>query len=386
MKILYHHRVRSKDGQFVHIEEMCVALRQRGHEVILVGPRAFEADEFGADAGGVAVLKRFLPMILYELIEFAYAFVAYARLRKAYLEHRPDAVYERYQLYMPAGVWLKKRYGAPLLLEVNSPLADERFRVNGLALKWLADWTEKATWRGASVVLPATAALSPYIRNAGVPDERIHVVRNAIRPENFVDFPDREEAKRRLGVEDKLVLGFTGFVREWHNMERVVEFMAGRGRDIDAHFLMVGDGPSRANIEAIARRLGVRDRLTVTGVVPRSEVPSYVAAFDIAFNIDNVPYALALKLFEYLAMGRAIIAPDSPNIREVLTDGKNAVLFDPEDPAAFDEALTMLCTDEKLRQRISEGARNTIEEKGLTWAQNAQRVEELILSFVRPGG
>lgn len=361
-----------------------MALRQRGHEVILVGPRTFESEGFGADAGAIATLKKILPKILYETIEFAYSIVAFIRLRKAYLMHRPDAVYERYQVYMPAGAWLRKFYGVPLLLEVNSPLAEERYRENGLALKWLADWTERVTWRGADIVLPATAALIPYLRKAGVPFDRIQVVRNAIKPEKFAHAPDREEAKQRLGLDGKLVLGFTGFVRQWHNMERVVEFMAGRGKDLNTHFLLVGDGPSRANIETTARRLGVQDRITVTGVVPRDEVPNYVASFDVAFNIDNVPYALALKLFEYLAMGRAIIAPDTDNIREVLTDGENAVLFDPDDPTSFGDVLATLCQDVESRRRISEGARRSIEEQGLTWAKNAQRVEELFFSLIKP--
>ena len=382
MKILYHHRILSKDGQFVHIEEMCDALRRLGHDVVLVGPAVVAVEKLGADAGLISWLKRHLPKFLYETLECAYALPAYLRLRRACRLHSPDCIYERYQLFQPAGVWIRRRYGVKLLLEVNSPLAEERGRVNGLALGWLARWLERVTWRSADVVLPATEALAPYIRAAGVPEARIRVIRNAVRPESFADAPDTETAKQRLGLAGRIVLGFTGFMREWHNMERVVEFIAGQRDARDLHLLLVGDGPSRPAIEALAQRLGVGDRLTVTGVVGRDAVPGYVAAFDVAINIDSVPYALALKLFEYLAMGRAVIAHDRPNIREILTHGHNAILFDPDDPGAFRDAMISLCGDAELRLRLGQAARRTIAEKGLTWDDNARRVETLMQGLV----
>src|SRR2546428_2801986 len=117
MKILYHHRIRSKDGQYVHVEEMINALKALGHEIVLVAPTAIEKEEFGADAGMVAWMKRHLPRMVYELLELSYAGLAFFRLRRAVREHRPDCLYERYNLFMPAGVWLKRRYGLPMLLE-----------------------------------------------------------------------------------------------------------------------------------------------------------------------------------------------------------------------------------------------------------------------------
>ena len=83
MRILYHHRTRSKDGQYVHIEEMINALRTLGHEVIIVAPPSAETESFGSDAGAVAMLKRYLPKWFYEVMELAYSAVAYRRLAQA---------------------------------------------------------------------------------------------------------------------------------------------------------------------------------------------------------------------------------------------------------------------------------------------------------------
>src|SRR5580700_121846 len=142
MKILYHHRVGSKDGQAVHIEEIVAALRALNHEVVVVGPTATQNAEFGADAGVIAMLKRRLPGSIYELLELSYSAVAFLRLWRVYRRERPDVLYERYNLYLLAGIWLKRLTGIPMMLEINAPLVLERSRFGGLANRRLASWAE----------------------------------------------------------------------------------------------------------------------------------------------------------------------------------------------------------------------------------------------------
>ena len=137
---------------------------------------------------------------------------------------------------------------------------------------------------------------------------------------------------------------------------------------------MVGDGPARAELEAQAERLGVTDRVTFTGVIQRDAVPDYVAAFDVALQPHVVAYASPLKLIEYLALGRAIVAPATPNIQEILTDGENGLLFDSGDTDAFAEAIVRLANDTALRQRLGQGALALLRERNLTWQHNAERV------------
>ena len=171
MKILYHHRTASKDGQAVHIDEMITALREQGHEVRVVAPApaADEGAAMGGEVGWVQRLRRHLPQAAYELLELAYTLVAYSRLRKAAREFRPDVLYERCNLFLLSGLMLKRRLGLPMLLEVNSPLTDERLRFGGLGLPGLARWSEHAVWRGADVVLPVTQVLADSVAAGGVP-------------------------------------------------------------------------------------------------------------------------------------------------------------------------------------------------------------------------
>jgi glycosyltransferase involved in cell wall biosynthesis len=91
-----------------------------------------------------------------------------------------------------------------------------------------------------------------------------------------------------------------------------------------------------------------------------------------------VPYASPLKVFEYMAAGRAIVAPDQPNIREVLRDGETALLFDPGKPGALWEAIGRLAGDPALRARLGAAARAEVLSRDLTWAGNARRVVALL--------
>jgi glycosyltransferase involved in cell wall biosynthesis len=377
MKILYHHRTRSKDGQYVHIEEMIRALRQLGHEVIVVAPPSAETEDFGSDAGMVAWLKRSIPKWMYELMELSYSLVAYRRLVRAVREHQPDCLYERYNLFLPAGIWLKRKFGLPMLLEVNAPIFEERTRYDGLALKGLARWSQAYTWKAADYVLPVTQVLGDIVASYGVPRERIVVIPNGINASQFSEAPENGAAKAALGLEGNIVLGFTGFVRDWHGLDRVITMIADDPPESSRHLLVVGDGPARPALEAQARALNIEHRVSFTGVIGRDEVARYVAAFDIALQPAVVEYASPLKLFEYLALGKAIIGPAQPNLMEILTDGQNAVLFDPKAADGMAAAIGKLSADVALRERMGENARKTINDKRLTWRENAIRAVEL---------
>ena len=387
MRILYHHRTASKDGQAVHIEEMIQSLRSQGHQVLVVAPgQRDQAAEGSTSMGGqvawVGRLRAALPKALYELMELGYSLVAYHRLLSAARQFKPDLIYERYNLFLLAGVMLKRKLRLPLFVEVNAPLAEERqLHGGGLGLPALARWAEAVVWRGADRVLPVTRVLAGHVAALGVPAERIVVIPNGINEAHFAAAVSPDAAKQRLGLTGALVLGFTGFVRDWHGMDLVIRWMASAAAPAHARLLVVGAGPAQVALEQLALALHLGDRVRFTGVIDRHAVPDHVAAFDIALQPAVVAYASPLKLFEYLALGKAVVAPATPNIMEVLRDEENAVLFDPVQTGAFERALQRLATDAVLRQRVGQAARETILQQGLTWNGNARRVVALAQSL-----
>ena len=319
--------------------------------------------------------KNLIPKPVYEIAELGYSAVGFQKLRRLATQIMPDVLYERYNLFYHAGVRIARSWRLPFILEVNSPLADEREKHGGLALKGLARWSEQSIWRAADAVLPVTGVLAQMVEDAGVAPEKITVIQNGV-DNSFLAAVDGRDTRARYGLENRLVLGFTGFVRDWHGVDRVLDFIAQSERD-DLHLLLVGDGPARASLEEQARNLGIADRLTVTGVVQREAMPAHVAAFDIALQPAVVDYASPLKLFEYMALGKPIIAPASANIKEVLSANDDAILFDHNYSASFVEGLSALVGDETLRARLGDAARSSLERQNLTWASNAERVEKI---------
>ncbi len=175
------------------------ALRRQGHETILIGPPGLMDARFGGGSRLVARVKRLVPSALYELLELAYNIPAYRRLSRAVRIHRPDVVYERYSLFLLAGVWMRRRTKLPLLLEVNSPLFEERSRHDGLRLHRLGRLAQGWLWRGADRVLPVTQVLGRMIEEYGVPRSRITVIPNGIDPERHRPRAVRRPARSASG-------------------------------------------------------------------------------------------------------------------------------------------------------------------------------------------
>jgi len=372
MRILFSHRIRSRDGQAVHLEALVAALRADGHEVLVVGPRSYEHASFGGEGRGLAILRRVCPAVAYELLELAYNVPGIWRLLRAQRRFRADLVYERYNLFFFGGLALKWLCRVPFYLEINAPLAEERAIHGGLSLKRLASFLERSVWRRADHLYPVTGVLADYAVAAGVNRKAITVNQNGVDPDQYAAI-----APRRPMEGGAITLGFVGFLRAWHGIDAVIPLLSEADPSQDLRLVLVGDGPALPELMRRVSALGLTDKVKFHGLVPRDRLPTVVTGFDIALQPKSVPYASPLKLFEYMALGRAIIAPDQPNIREILTHERNALLFEPDNPAAFRAAVTRLAADAPLRHALGTQARKDIADRDYTWAGNARRIVEI---------
>jgi len=377
MKILYHQRTASKTGQSVHIEELVAAFEKLDHSVTMTKSARDKVQKIGNKNKIISFFKKYIPVEVYELAELAYSLVEFWRLRRDLLDLKPHVLYQRYNLFMLSGLLLKKVYGIPFFLEVNSPLLEERSQYNRLKLRRLARWTQEQAWRGADMTFPVSKALAKYLRGAGVPDERITVMHNGINEDRFYKDFDRSAEKAKLGLQNRIVLGFSGFIHEWHRLDMVLDAMA-QATHFPIHLIVVGDGTPRPQLEAKAKQLGLSDRLTFTGVVERKLMPAYISTFDIAIQSGVTDYASPLKLFEYMALECAIVAPRSPSIEEILTDNHDALLFTPNNSESLTAQIMKLCASEELRLRLGAGAKQTLIEQDYTWLGNARRIAALV--------
>jgi len=380
MTILYHHRTTAQDGSAVHIDGLMLALRQQGHQVVVVAPPVAVRPS-RPRMGVTSALRQRLPRVVHEALELLYNVPEAVRLARALLRHRPDFIYERSNLFTISGALLARRFGVPRITEVNAPYFLERSRYGGIAMKGLARWTENFAWRRADAVIPVTRELGRIVEASGVPPGRIRVMCNGVDAALIQSALSLPGAREALGWSDRTVLGFTGFVREWNGLEPVVDLLAAPGNGALA-LLIVGDGTARRALEERAARLGVQERVRFTGRIAQADVPYWVSAFDIALHPAANPYASPLKLFEYMAFGRAIVAPDQPNIREVLQHERTALLFEPGVEGAFAAAVQRLVRDPLLRARLADAAAETIRQRAMTWEENARRVTALAEQLV----
>ena len=374
LTILYHHRTRSRDGQSIHIDELIHALRDIGHTVVVVEPvRVPPTQE--------SLKKKHLPKFLYEFLELCYSVLEFAKLARAARRYRPDVLYQRANIFMLSGVWTARWFAIPFLLEVNGPLALERAQFGGLSWPRLAAWTERLMWRGADCVLPVSHVLARHVEKAGVPRERIVVVPNGVDLDRLKPTESAEEAKHSLGLGQGLVLGFVGFVRDWHGLDHIIDLLAREPDLARVRLLVVGDGPACDGLRDQAERLHIADRVIITGVIPHGRLADHLSAMDIALQPHVTPYASPLKLFEYMALGRAIIAPDMENIREILEHEVDSVLFTPGDQRTLCDAIRRLAGDGELRVRLGAAAAAKILSRNLTWRGNADRITMLVENF-----
>jgi glycosyltransferase involved in cell wall biosynthesis len=182
--------------------------------------------------------------------------------------------------------------------------------------------------------------------------------------------------RARYGLESVLTIGWSGVIRDWHGLDLLIDATAALR---DARVLIVGDGPGRAALKEHAATRGMTDRIVITGRVAHEDMPEHLAAMDIAVVArEGTGVASPMKLIEYMAMGRAVLAPRLANIVDVVTDETDGLLFSPEDCASLAGLLQRLTADRALRERLGHAARAKVTH-ARTWRHNA----EYVLSLVR---
>ena len=139
--------------------------------------------------------------------------------------------------------------------------------------------------------------------------------------------------------------------------------------------------PDLARLRERAARLGISDRVTFTGLVPPSAVAAYLRAARVLVlpnpaSAISTRFTSPLKLFEYMAAGRPIVASDLPSIREVLRHEENALLVEPGNPTALAAGVRRLLEDPALADRLAQAATTGVQD--YSWDRRAERLEALL--------
>jgi len=243
----------------------------------------------------------------------------------------------------------------------------------------------RALARRAGLVVALTGHLAERHRALdGV--GRVITAHDGVRLGRFAGMPDRASARRDLGwLEDAFIVGYLGrFVSGLEGMGKGLETLAEAAlllhrEDASTRLVLVGGpalalDPVRARLEALGAPPGF---LIAPGEVTPAQVPTCLRAFDVCtipspWNDFYAYYTSPLKLFEYMAAERAIVASDLPSTVEVIRDGDNGLLVPPDDAPALASALRRLRDDPALRARLGEQASRDV--RTYTWEARARLI------------
>ena len=371
-----------RKGASVHVQEMSRALLRAGHALTLLAV-SFKGE---APAGLERAETVALPAPGRDLEPAErerQALEGNAATAAALREAGPfDMVYERYSLWSYAGMEFASERGIPGILEVNAPLIEEQERYRTLVDRQSAEAVLARATSAASAIVAVSEGVAGWLRAAGVEPGKILVIPNGVDTGRF-----RPDALPTLAAPaGAVVVGFTGTLKPWHGLATLTRaFQLAAGQAPELRLLVVGDGPQRESMEAALAPLAAEGRVTFTGAVAPGAVPGLLASMDIAVapyeQIEDF-YFSPLKLFEYMAAGRAIVASRIGQIPEILSGGATGLLVTPGDADELAGTILALSRSPQLRSALGAAARRIAVEHH-TWDAIAARVADLAGASVR---
>lgn len=387
MKVVYLNYLfdtkESSVGAAVHVRQFVASARQCGVDI-----EAFHLNKFS----GVeeAVSKRWRAALKKRLSRYAGEVNALlSNLRTSRKEWsitsavKPDVILTRYNLFNVSAVVVARLRRIPLVLEVNSPMAYENRRFN--QEKWhlpvLPEWIERLNLRMAAAVVVVSKVLKDHFVRQGIPGAKIFVVPNGVDPQAFSPQTPSRSVREKYGLHGKVVIGFVGSFHYWHGVDNLLDFISDVVEGYDhVRFLLVGTGPLHGELQFAIRERGYSDRVILPGYVPHEKVPEYVSAMDIVlapYPAMEFFYFSPLKLFEYMACGKPVVASRLGQIAELIEDGVNGMLYAPEDLSEMAAKCRILIEQPELRAEIGRNARKSIL-AGHTWRANAEKIVEVM--------
>jgi glycosyltransferase involved in cell wall biosynthesis len=302
-----------------------------------------------------------------------------------------DVLYERYWFLNYGGLIAAKHLGIPLVLEMNGDLFEEYHALN-IALS-RAQWfvirlINKRLLNGAAHIITVSEPLrKQVISRWHIDPQRVTTVHNGAHVELFAELNDSRNIRSQYELGTEPIIMFVGSFKAWHGLDMLIDafsIVLSSNPQFKAKLVLVGNGPLRFEIENKVDALGIRGHVAFTGEVPHSEVVSLLRTAQICVMAHpQSPAAMSgspMKLFEYMAAGKAIVAPALPNIETVLTHCETGFLVPPDNPQAFARALIELLENDSLRISLGQAAQERAFREH-SWIQTVSKLESILFEL-----
>jgi glycosyltransferase involved in cell wall biosynthesis len=296
-------------------------------------------------------------------------------------------VYQRYSLNNYSGVKLARYYRVPLVVEYNgSEIWLHRHWSDPLKYEKLAERIELLNLKLSDMLVVVSRPLEEELRVRGIDGNKILINPNGVDEERYSPGVDGSWIRERYQLSGKTVIGFIGTFGKWHGAEILTKAFGMLLERYPAYqgsvaLFMIGDGMTVPMVKKEIDRCRIKESCVLTGLIPQEEGPRYLAACDIAVaphkpNPDGTPFfGSPTKLFEYMAMGKGIVASNLDQIGEVLKHDQTAWLVEPGDIESLSEGLKILIDDRVKRERLGEAARREVVAK-YTWKEHTRKIIE----------
>jgi glycosyltransferase involved in cell wall biosynthesis len=303
-----------------------------------------------------------------------------------------DVIHERFNLLSLGGAWASRKLRIPFVLEVNADLLEQR-KFKGIPEKGLrrifAVWATRVCFNAAAKIICISVGLKDHLsRSWNIDDSKLTVLPCAADVEAFKPNYNSVTVRTNLGLTTEPVVMWVGGFFPWHDLSLLLEsFALTLQRRPDARLVLVGDGPIRSSVVDIVMKDGLHHAVIMTGAIAHSQVPEMLSIADVAV-VPSAPITAGLggtgtplKLFEYMAAGKAIVATAQNQGAEVIQHGHNGLLVEAGDVNRFSEAILTLLNDPVERVRLGRNARQQALEL-YSWEQYTRRLEEIYRSVV----
>ncbi len=213
----------------------------------------------------------------------------------------------------------------------------------------------------AGAIIAPSRYFKGIISGWGIPQDKIGVIYNAIEVSEYDPACSKEEARKRLGLNGKIMLTVARLT-PWKGVDRIIEVLPEIRRQIkEGRLVVVCDGPELGNLQRLAGELGVKGYVSFVGRVPHEEVPYYLRAADV-FVLYSGYEGLPHVVLEAMATGVPVILSDKGGNREVVEDGVNGLLVPIGNQERLKEAILRILRDEALARRFVEESREGVKQ------------------------
>ena len=303
-----------------------------------------------------------------------------------------DLIHERFNLLALGGAWASRKLGIPFVLEVNADLLEQR-KFKGIPERGLrrlfAVWATRMCFDAATKIICISAGLKDHLsRKWYVEESKLTVLPCAADVEAFGLNLNSKPVRQSLGLTTELVVIWVGGYYPWHDLDLLLDsFTLVLQRQPNAKIVLIGDGPTRQSIAQKVEKNRLQQSVIMTGAVPHARVPELLSIADVAV-VPSAPVpanhggtGTPLKLFEYMAAGKPIIATALNEAREVIQDGYSGLLVEAGDVNGFAQAMLTLLNDPVQRERLAKNARQRAVER-YSWEEYTRNLEEIYLNVL----